>query len=168
MIMGVTISNSQGLWLRFSLWRHFSQYMVNVVIYSVGRDMVYQIWQNSKIKCFVGIWRESLTREILVKINYHHLSWLFAFQSCIEHMASLHGKSSHELPTKTPLIFNDVLSLHTLSHTQPIQRKPTYNTGYIRLNRITIKFDTELKPIQNSCKSQLYMENWQVMEIINS
>ena len=50
-----------------------------------------------------------------------------------------------------------VLSLHTLSHTQPIQRNPTYNTGYIRLNRITIKFVTELKPIQISCKSQLYM-----------
>ena len=38
-----------------------------------------------------------------------------------------------------------VLSLHTLSHTQPI-------------NEIShkIKFGTELKPIQNSCKSQLY------------
>ena len=49
-----------------------------------------------------------------------------------------------------------VLSLHTLSHTKHIQRNPTYNTGYIRLNRITIKFGTELKPKQISCKSQLY------------
>ena len=42
-------------------------------------------------------------------------------------------------------------------HTQPIQRNLTYNTGYIRLNRITIKFGTELKPTQISCKSQLYI-----------
>ena len=48
------------------------------------------------------------------------------------------------------------LSLHTLSHTQPLQWNPTYNTGYIRLNIITIKFGTELKSIKNSCKSQLY------------
>ena len=49
-----------------------------------------------------------------------------------------------------------VLSLHTLSHTQPIQTNPTYNTGYIRLNRISIKFGMELKPIQISSKPQLY------------
>ena len=48
------------------------------------------------------------------------------------------------------------LSLHTLSHTQPLQRNPRQNTGYIRFNIITIKFGTELKLIQNSCKSQLY------------
>ena len=48
------------------------------------------------------------------------------------------------------------MSLHTLSHTQLLQWNPTYNTGYIRLNKITIKFGAELKPTQNSCKSQLY------------
>ena len=74
-------------------------------------------------------------------------------------MALLHGKSSCELPVKTPLIFNDVLSFHTLSHTQPIQRNPTKNIEYIRLNKITIKFGMELKPTQNSCKSQLYKIN---------
>ena len=49
-----------------------------------------------------------------------------------------------------------VLSLRTFSHTQPLQWNPRYNTGYIRLNIITIKFSTELKPTQNSCKLQLY------------
>ena len=142
--------------------------MSNNDIYSMGEDLIYQIWQNSKTKCFTGISRKGLTREILMKTSCHQLSWLFTFQSYAVHMASLREKSSCELLAKTPLIFNVVLSLHTLSHTQLIQKKPTYNTGYIRLNRITIKFDTELKPIQNSCKSQLYMENWQVMEIINS
>ena len=48
------------------------------------------------------------------------------------------------------------LSLRTLSHTQPLQWNPTWNIGYKRLNKITIKFGTKLKPTQNSCKSQLY------------
>ena len=48
------------------------------------------------------------------------------------------------------------LSLHNLSHTQPLQRNPTKNTRYIRLNKIKIKFGMKLKPIQNNCKSQLY------------
>ena len=48
------------------------------------------------------------------------------------------------------------LRLHTLSHTQPLQWNPTWNTRYTRLNINTIKFGTKLKPTQNSCKSQLY------------
>ena len=60
-------------------------------IYSVRRDLVYQIWQIGKTECFAGIsqeglTRETLTRETLVKTSYHYLSWLFAFQSCVEHM----------------------------------------------------------------------------------
>ena len=69
--------------------------------------------------------------------------------------ASLREKSSRELLAKTPLIFDESW-IFTLSHTQPIQRNLTYNTGYIRMNRIIIKFGTKLKPIQISCKSQLY------------
>ena len=80
--------------------------MGNNSIYSVSKEMVYQIWQNSKTECFPNISREGLTREILAKTSCHHLSWLFVFQSCVEHMASLRGKSSRELPAKTPLIFN--------------------------------------------------------------
>ena len=34
----------------------------------------------------------------------------------------------------------------SLSLTQPIQINPTWNTGYIRLNKITIKFGMKLKP----------------------
>ena len=113
----MTIYHSQGLWLRFSLWRHFSQYMVNVVIYSVGRDMMYQIWQNSNIKCFVGIWRESLTREILAKISYHHLSWLFAFQSCAKHMLHFTRRLLASYPRK--LLWSSICfkPLHSFSHT---------------------------------------------------
>ena len=86
----------------------------------------------------------------------NQLSWLFAFQLCAVHMASLRGKSSRKIPVNTPLIFNVALSLHTLSHTQLIQWNLTQNAGYIRLNKITIKFGIELKPTQNSCKLQLY------------
>ena len=37
----------------------------------------------------------------------------------------------------------------SLFHTQPLQINPTWNTGYKRLNRITIKFDMELKPTKH-------------------
>ena len=36
-----------------------------------------------------------------------------------------------------------------LSHTQPLQIKPTWNTWYKRLNIIIIKFGTELKPTKH-------------------
>ena len=90
--------------------------MGNDGIYSAGEDIVEQICQNSKTKCFTGISGEGLTCEIFAKTSCHD-----AFQSCAVHMASLRGKSSCKLLAKTPLIFNVVLSLHTLSHTQPIQ-----------------------------------------------
>ena len=38
---------------------------------------------------------------------------------------------------------------HTLSHTQSLQINLTWNTGYKRLNIITIKFGTEVKPIKH-------------------
>ena len=40
-------------------------------------------------------------------------------------------------------------SSYFLSITQPLQLNPTINTWYKRLNRITIKFGTELKPIKH-------------------
>ena len=60
-----------------------------------------------------------------------------------------------ELPAKTPLIFNFPW-VFTLSLTHNTYNEIPHNTGYIRLNIITIKFSTELKPTQNSCKLQLY------------
>ena len=69
--------------------------------------------------------------------------------------ASLRGKATHELPAKTSLIFN-LPWVFTLSLTYNSYNEITQNARYIRLNKITIKFGTELKPTQNSCKSQLY------------
>ena len=132
--------------------------MGNVGIYNVGRDRVYQIWKIGKTDCFAGISWEGLTHETLAKTKCHHLSWLFTFQSCAKHMLHFLGRLLTSYPRK--LLWSSIaLSLHTLSHTQPLQRNPTNNIGYIRLSIITIKFGTKLKPIQNSCKLQLYSLN---------
>ena len=97
--------------------KHSSQYVGNEGIYSVGRDLVYQIWQISKIECFVGISQEGLTREILTKTNYHHLLWLFAFQSYAEHMLHFVGRLFASYPWK--LLWSSIYldSSHSLSHT---------------------------------------------------
>ena len=108
-----------------------------------------------KTECFAGISRKGLIRETLAKTNCPHLSWLFVFQSCAGHMLHFAGRLLASYPQKL-LALHFALSLHTLSHTQPLQWNLTLNIGYIRLNIITIKFGIELKPTQNSCKSQLY------------
>ena len=124
----------------FSLKKHSLTYVSNVCIYSVGRDLVYQIWKIGKTECFAGISREG---EVLAKTSWHHLSWLFAFQSCAEHMLHLARRILVSYPWK---LLQFALSFHTFSHTQPLQWNHTWNTGYKRLNKITIKFGMELKP----------------------
>ena len=57
----------------FSL-KHSSTSMGNVGIYSVGTESVYQIARSGKIECFTSVLQESLTRELLAKHNYLHLS----------------------------------------------------------------------------------------------
>ena len=65
--------------------------------------------------------------------------------------ASFRRMLSHKLPAKN-LQSSIFLSLHTqthtlsLFHTQPLQLNLTINTGYKRLNKITIKFGMKLKP----------------------
>ena len=104
------------MWLVFSLWKHSSQYVGNDGIYSLGKDVVEQIWQNSKTKCFVGISREGLTRETLAKTSCHHLSWLFAFQSCAEHMLHFAGRLLSSYPWKHLWFSMSLESSHFLSH----------------------------------------------------
>ena len=57
----------------FSL-KHSSTSMGNVGIYSVGTESVYYLTQFGKTKCFASVSREGLTRELLVKQSYLHLS----------------------------------------------------------------------------------------------
>ena len=74
--------------------------------------------------------------------------------------ASFRGMLSRELPAKNSFVFN-CLSLHTLSFsiTQPLQLNPTINTRCKRLNKITIKFGTELKPTKHMVVSYNFTEN---------
>ena len=117
----------------------------NVGINSVGIESVYQKWQSGKTECFAGVSREGLNHEILANTScFHPVLTLRIPIMCRAH-ASLRGMLTRELPAKTlqssmPWIFIHTLSL---SHTQPLQINPTWNTGYKRLNRITIKFGTE-------------------------
>ena len=122
----------------------------NVGINSVDTKSVYQKWQSDKTECFASVSREGLTRELLAKYHCLHLSWLFAFQSCARHMHHFAGCLVASYPRK--LFYLQLLqSSHSLSLsiTQSLQLNPNRNTGYKRLNKITIKFDTKLKPTKH-------------------
>ena len=57
----------------FSL-KHFSTYVGNEGIYSVGIENVYQTGQAGRTECLAGVLREGLTREILASHNCLHLA----------------------------------------------------------------------------------------------
>ena len=97
-------------------------------------------------RMFHGYLVGSLYRETLAKTSCLHPILTFCIQVMCRAHASLRGKLAGEILAKTTLVFNCLESSHSLSHTQPLQINPTKNTGYIRLNKITIKFGTELKP----------------------
>ena len=94
---------------------------------------------------------ECLTRELLAKYSCLHPVLTLHIPVMCRAYASFRKMLSRELPVKT-LQSSICLSLHThthtlsLSHTQPLQLNPTINTWYKRLNKITIKFVTEIKP----------------------
>ena len=91
----------------------------------------------------------SLTRELLAKhICLHPILTLHIPDMCKAH-ASLRGMLSRELPAETLQSSICLESSNYLSYTQPLQLNPTLNTGYKRLNRITIKFGIKLKPIKH-------------------
>ena len=100
------------------------------------------------------IFHRYLTRRLYSRDTPKHsclnLSWLFTFQSCARHMHHFAGCLVASYPRK---LFSLQLleSSHTLSLslTQPLQLNPTINTGYNKLNKITIKFGTELKPTKH-------------------
>ena len=72
-------------------------------IYSVGTESVYQIVQIDKTECLMGVLCEALTHEILVRHNcLHPVLTLLIPIMCKAH-ASLRGKLSREIPTRTLL-----------------------------------------------------------------
>ena len=53
--MGITISNSQVVWLGFSLRSSHFSFVGNVGISSVGTESVNQTGQAGRIECLVGV-----------------------------------------------------------------------------------------------------------------
>ena len=89
--------------------------------------------------------REGLTCEILARHSCLHLVLTLRIPACASHMGHFAGCLVTRYPRK---LFSLLLleSSHSLFITQPLQSNLTINTGYKRMNRITIKFNTELKP----------------------
>ena len=103
-------------------------------------------------ECLVGMPYPRSTHETQLSLSVLTLRILVM---CRAH-ASFHEILSRKLPVKTLLSSIAWVFTHSLSITQPLQLNPKINTGYKRLNKITIKFVTELKPTKHSCKLQLY------------
>ena len=84
------------------------------------------------------------TRETQLPSSCPHSS----HPTCASHMSHFAGCL---VARYLPKLFSLQLleSSHSLSITQPLQSNPTINTGYKRLNRITIKFGTILKPTKH-------------------
>ena len=142
--------------------RVFSQklsltFVGNVGISCVGTESVNQTGQAGRIKCLTGVSLEGLTHEILTRHSCLHLAWLFTFQSCARHMLPFAGCI---VASYSQNLFSLQLleSSHSLSlfNTQPLQWNPTINTGYKRLNNITIKFDIEYKPTKHNVVNNIF------------
>ena len=132
-------------------YKHSPTSMGNVSIYSVGTESVYQKWQSGKTECF-AIRKLLAGRPYLRTTHETQLSpsilTLRILVMCRAH-ASFRGMLSREIPAKTLLSSIAWVFTHSLSITQPLQLNPTINTGYKRLNKVTIKFGTDLKPTKH-------------------
>ena len=87
--------------VRVFFQKHSSTFVVNVGIYNVDNESVYQIGQSGKIKCFVSVSREGLTRELLAKHSCLHLVLTLCIPVMCRAHASFNGMFSRELPVKT-------------------------------------------------------------------
>ena len=141
--------------------------MDNVSIYSVGTENVYQKWQFSKTKCFASILREGLTCETLTKYRCLHpvLTLLIPVMqgTCIT-SRDAYSRATHE---KTSVFNLPWVFTHTLSLSQLLQINPTWNTGYIVLNIITIKFGTESKLTKHIVVITTLQKGYQASDIIS-
>ena len=135
----------------FSL-KHSSTILGNVGINSVGTESVYQKWLSGKTECFASVSREGLTCELLVPRDTRETQLspsvltLHIPVICRAH-ASFYEMLSRKLLTKT--LISSIAWVFTLSLYHTLQLNPTINTGYKRLNKITFKFGTELKPTKH-------------------
>ena len=98
----------------FSL-KHSSTSVGNVDINSIGTESVYQKWPSGKTECFAGIFDgKTLLARYSQKPAVSILSWLFAFQSCVEYMHHFIGCLLMSYQQKH-FSLQFTLSLHTLS-----------------------------------------------------
>ena len=95
--------------------KHSSTSVGNVDIYNIGTESVYQKWQSSKTKCFVGISQESLTRETLAKYSCLYPALTLRIPVMCKAYASLREMLTCKLPAKTPQFSICFESSHTLS-----------------------------------------------------
>ena len=147
--MGITISNSQGLWLEFSL-RNTPHHLWVMIVYIVWVQKCVSdrtLWQNRMFcECLAGRPYPRATRKTQLSPS---ILTLHIPVMCRAHV-SFRKMLSRELLAKT-LQSSICLSLHalslslSLSLSQPLQLNPTINIGYKRLNKITIKVGTKLK-----------------------
>ena len=96
----------------------------------------------------MGVLQEGSTHEILARHSCLHPVLNLCILACASHMSHFAECLVTRYPRK---LFGLQLleSSHSLSITQPLQSNPIINIGYKRLNRITIKFGTELKPTKH-------------------
>ena len=71
--------------------KHSSTFVGNMGIYSVVTESVYQIAQSGKTKCFAGVSREGLTRELPAKHSYLHPVLTLRIPACASHMDHFAG-----------------------------------------------------------------------------
>ena len=139
--------------------KHSLTFVGNVGIYRVGTESVYQIVQSSRTKCFAGVSREGLTRELLAKHNCLHLYWLFAFQSCARHMLHfmvyLVASYPWEIFWLQLLESSHTLSLSLYHTTLTIKLHNKYRVQKIEYNYNQIWHGIKANRI-HICKSQLY------------
>ena len=72
--VGITISNSQCVWLGFFSLKHSSTFVGNEGIYKIGTESVSQSVQVGKTDCLMGVLWEGLTCEILARHSCLHLA----------------------------------------------------------------------------------------------
>ena len=121
-------------------------------------------------ECFVGRPYSRATRETQLSPSVLTL--------CIPVMyrahASFHEMLSREVPVKNLLSSVAWVFTHSLSITQSLQLNPKINTDTKRLNKITIKFSTELKPTKhivvnyNFTKQNSLTPNFRICEALAS
>ena len=149
--MGITISNSKCLWLGFSL-RSTPQHMCVMGVYIVWVQIVC-IRNDSSVKQNVS--RVSRGKALPMRHSRKPvvsiLSWLLHsshVQGTCFTLQEAYSRATCEnnFSLQLPWVFTHT---HTHTHTlslslsQPLQINPTWNIGYIRLNKITIKFGTK-------------------------